>query len=76
MTADVIPLRTVWIELTSPGMYRDGRRFYAVDIVEADGVSCMWCGPDLEEAWRAARECADDGEGRMVPVRDLTGALQ
>lgn len=73
----VVPLHSTWIEITSPGpgMYRDGRRFYAVDIVEANGGrGMMWGGSDLDEARRAARECAEDCDGRTVPIRGLTGA--
>ncbi len=75
MTAHISPLRPTFdpvrVELTSPGT-QDGRPFYIVDYVEADGCRAgMWDGPDLDEARQAAREC---GEGGDFPVMDMTGA--
>ena len=51
---------------------KDGRRFYEVDFVEADGGrSDIYSGPDPVEARAAAVWCSDDG---LLPVLDMTGA--
>ena len=63
----------VRIEITSPGTTRDGRRFYAVDFVEADGGrSDIYSGHDPEEARAAAIWCSDEG---TLPVLDLMAAV-
>lgn len=65
----------VRIEITSPGTLRDGRRYYAVDFVEADGGrSDIYGGPDYDEARDAAVFCADGGD-TTLPVLDLAGPL-
>ena len=63
----------VRIEITSPGTLRDGRRFYTVDFVEADGGrSDIYSGADPLEAREAAVFCADGG---ALPVLDLVATL-
>ncbi len=59
----------VRIEITSPGMLADSRRFYAVDFVEADrGRSDIYGDTDHLDARKAAVFSADDG---ALPVLDL-----
>ena len=76
MTAETMelhptPFDPVRIEITSPGASKNGRRFYEVDFVEADGFrSGMWSGTDVSKALEAAAHCAN-GE---MPIVDLVGA--
>ncbi len=73
-TYPVSAFNPVSVELTSPGT-QNGRPFYLVDFVEADGARAgMWDGLDLDEARQAARECGDCGDGATLPVLDLTGS--
>ena len=70
------PLPVPRVEISSPGVTKDGERIYFVDIIEAGCRNCMWDGPDLDEAYQAAAECA---ESEGLPVLDLTnpsGVLQ
>ena len=73
MSALIIPfaayLPVPRVEISSPGFTADGARIFFVDIVDADFHAIMWSGPDLEEAYEAAAECA---ESEGLPVLDLT----
>ena len=80
MGAIVIPftlsLPVPRVEISSPGVTKDGERIFFVDIIEAGCRNCMWDGPDLDEAQEAAAHCA---ESEGLPVLDLTnpsGVLQ
>ena len=82
MSARIIPfgrpLPVPRVEISSPGVTKDGRRIYFVDLVDHDGGSTMWGGGEIEEAYEAAAECAED-EGGSLPIVDLTnpsGVLQ
>ncbi len=56
-----------YVEIWSPGVLRDGRRFFVVDLVEPDGGRCgMWDGTSYDEAILAAGECAEGD----LPVLD------
>ena len=67
----VRPLPVPRVEICSPGFTKNGERAYFVDIVDHGGSATMWGGRDIEEAYRAAADCAE-GEGEDLPIVDLT----
>ncbi len=73
MTAEIIPLHPkftepVRVELSSPGTTNDGRPYYLVDYVDAEGGRCcMYDDGDFDRAMEAAVDCAVGD----VPVVDL-----
>lgn len=82
MSAVVIPfgrpLPLPRVEISSPGTSKNGARMYIVDIVDHDGGACMWGGSDIEAAYEAAADCAEN-DGKDLPIIDLTnptGVLQ
>ena len=71
----VRPLPVPRVEISSPGSYKDGERAFFVDIVDHEGSATMWGGRDIEEAYRAAADCAE-GEGEDLPIVDLTNTVR
>ncbi len=72
-SATILPFRPrdrpPHVELKLLGTRHDGRPFYVLDLVEAEGTCIVWDG----ETYAAGLDAARDWEADGVPVVDLVG---